>query len=112
MFKDCKRLKKVILPNGLTYISDRAFYECKSLKKISLPDSLTSIGEDSFFRCINLEEIHFPENLSFIFNGYEDYDCRHDSWEYYQDSFEGCDSLRRIFYYQKTEEILKKTFRR
>jgi hypothetical protein len=41
-------LKTVTLPNGLTTISEHAFYNCSKIASITLPESLTTIGTYAF----------------------------------------------------------------
>ena len=42
------RLVSLILPNGLTKISDKTFYGCTSLSSLTLPASVSSIGSFAF----------------------------------------------------------------
>lgn len=48
-----------LMAKGLSSIGDYAFGECKSLRKIQLPDSLTYIGKDAFLNCTRLEQMDF-----------------------------------------------------
>ena len=45
----------VIIPEGLTKISDGAFVSCTSLKTVVIPDGVTEIGEGAFASCTSLE---------------------------------------------------------
>ncbi len=54
-------LKKVILPDTVTYIDDNAFTGCVHLETVVLPKSLTSIGNSAFLGCESLTTL---ENLS------------------------------------------------
>jgi hypothetical protein len=47
-FEGCKKLKTVILKNGLTKIGHRAFAGCKMLKTINIPRTVTEIADDAF----------------------------------------------------------------
>ena len=47
-FEGCKKLKTVILKNGLTKIGRRAFAGCKNLKTINIPRTVTEIADDAF----------------------------------------------------------------
>ena len=46
------------LPNGVTKISDFAFYACDSLPGITIPDIVTSIGDRAFNKCASLTAIN------------------------------------------------------
>ena len=79
-------LKKVILPETVTYIADEAFedgYYTKvhsALEEIVLPESLKTIGEYAFSGCGALKSIHFPAGLEQIAKG----------------AFESCNSLENV----------------
>lgn len=79
-------LKKVILPETVTYIADAAFedgYYTKvhsALEEIVLPESLKTIGEYAFSGCGALKSIHFPAGLEQIAKG----------------AFESCNSLENV----------------
>lgn len=84
------KLEKVILPEGVVEIGDRAFQSAEALKDINLPSSLIRLGDCAFRKCFNLSitplilpenivsfenaflgcrsltEVELPENLSFI----------------------------------------------
>lgn len=51
-FKDCKTLKKVVIPNGITSIGENAF-SGSALAEITLPESVTSIDKTAFDGCAN-----------------------------------------------------------
>lgn len=56
----------VIIPEGVTYIADRAFDSCSQMQKATLPSTLKSIGSDAFFGCTLLAEINLPDSLESI----------------------------------------------
>ena len=43
-FKDCTRLKQVILPDTIRRIGEFAFKDCTRLERISIPDTVSDIG--------------------------------------------------------------------
>ena len=47
-FKDCTKLKSVVIPEGVTTIGYSAFEGCTSLESISLPESINFIDFFSF----------------------------------------------------------------
>jgi len=61
-----RKVKEVILPEGVIEISDMGFYYCDSLETITLPSSLEKIGRSAFYNCEKLTNIHIPENVSII----------------------------------------------
>ena len=63
-----------IVPDGVEYIGDRAFWGNEKLKNITFPDSLVNIGS-SVFGWTSLEQVIFPENLRDI-EAYAFYNCK------------------------------------
>ena len=60
--------QKLVLEEGITHISDSAFYRCTSLTgTLKLPDSLTSVGYSTFCGCKELTgTLVLPKNLTDI----------------------------------------------
>lgn len=56
-FSNCRRLKKIVLNEGLKKIGNKAFEACLSLQSITLPSTLTEIGDFAFQYCLNLREV-------------------------------------------------------
>ncbi|MBR2130963.1 MAG: leucine-rich repeat protein [Oscillospiraceae bacterium] len=44
-------IKKVVIEEGITHISDDAFNGCTGLKEVVMPESVTSIGDMAFYGC-------------------------------------------------------------
>ncbi len=65
-FKNCKKLRTVILPSTLKSIQNRAFNYCESLEVLHLPDSLETLGDSNFAHCGSLAEVTLPDNLKSI----------------------------------------------
>lgn len=64
-FYFCKKISKIILPEGLKEIGKDAFYGCESLSEIILPESVT--GKISAFSgCKSLKNIKIPEGVTVI----------------------------------------------
>eukprot|EP00571_Detonula_confervacea_P007130 CAMPEP_0172325076 /NCGR_PEP_ID=MMETSP1058-20130122/53089_1 /TAXON_ID=83371 /ORGANISM="Detonula confervacea, Strain CCMP 353" /LENGTH=628 /DNA_ID=CAMNT_0013041527 /DNA_START=19 /DNA_END=1905 /DNA_ORIENTATION=+ len=55
VFRHCRELKEVYLPEGLKRIGSGAFQGCVSLERINLPSTLESIGLGTFRDCEKLE---------------------------------------------------------
>ena len=60
-------IREVIIEEGITSVSNLAFYWCDKLTTVTLADSITTIGEDAFADC-PLESINVPANLKSIGN--------------------------------------------
>ena len=51
-------LTKLVIPEGVTYISGKAFYNCSNLISVTIPESIAEIGYSAFEGCNNLAEVH------------------------------------------------------
>ncbi len=49
----------LVIPDGVTTISNYAFAEYEGLVSVTVPESVTTIGTDVFFCCYNLDFVHF-----------------------------------------------------
>ena len=65
-FKNCRQLQAVTLPASLKTISSFVFADCRSLESIVLPDSLLELGEGAFMDCISLKSIRIPDGVAII----------------------------------------------
>lgn len=54
------------VPEPVVIILDSAFRNCAKLKKVILPPTLEVIHPDAFFGCVALSDVSFPERLSVI----------------------------------------------
>lgn len=61
-------IKEIIILDGVTNVSDRAFYCCSSLTKVTLPSSVTEIGNKSFANCMALESVTMTDSVTIIGN--------------------------------------------
>ncbi len=52
-------VKKLTVNNGITYISENAFYGCNALENADIPVSVTSFGAGAFGGCEALESVSF-----------------------------------------------------
>ena len=62
-------IKEFVIPDGVTKISDEAFFGCTELESVVIPDSVTSIGEDAFAWCDSLTSIVIPDSVTTIGDG-------------------------------------------
>lgn len=65
-FYECRNLKEITIPNGVTEIGEYAFRGCKSLESITIPDGVTTIGDYAFSYCDNLTSITIPDSVTSI----------------------------------------------
>ena len=75
-------LKKIFIPNTVTYIGDYSFSGCKNLTEIQIPDSVNYIGKRAFSECENIFTISIPKNITTIRSG----------------AFESCNNLTDVFW--------------
>ena len=61
-----KKIKAVVIENGVTHIGANSFYECASLIKVTIPNSVKSIGHRSFCKCTALANITIPNSVTSI----------------------------------------------
>ncbi len=79
-YSEQSNIKVVVLENGVTSISDYAFYECTGLASITIPDGVTSIGNYAFYRCTGLTSVAIGNCVTSIGNS----------------AFDGCTGLTSI----------------
>lgn len=63
-FQWCKALESVEIPLGVETIGNMAFTECGSLESIEFPDTVKEIGEYAFSHCASLKSVVLPKNLT------------------------------------------------
>lgn len=68
-FYGCSNLNSVELPDSIKTIGNYAFKNCGKLANVKLPVSTTKIGESAFYGCAGLTDITIGENVTKI----EDY---------------------------------------
>ncbi len=57
---------KVIIPEGIEYIGDRAFENCSKITEIILPESIIGIGEGAFLNNNLINTLSFPNKIEKI----------------------------------------------
>ena len=57
---------KLVIPDGVTSIGDRAFSGCSGLTEITIPDSVTSIGNSAFSGCSGLTSVTIGNSVKSI----------------------------------------------
>ena len=72
MFRACRNLTSVTIPNSVTSIGGGAFNSCSGLTSIEIPYSVTDIAENAFYGCSNLKTVYNSSSLTFT-KGSTDY---------------------------------------
>ena len=67
-FYNCKKLRSVTIPEGVTKIADGIFMRANYLREINLPSTLTTIEAHAFAYCESVRNITIPESVSTIGN--------------------------------------------
>ena len=65
-FGTCANLTEVVLPEGLTVLSDYLFDRCDVLERVNIPSTVTLIDECAFQNCYALQDVELPEGLETI----------------------------------------------
>ncbi len=63
---------ELVVPDGVTTISGRAFQDCDSLTSVVIPDNVTTIGNGAFYGCYRLAEVVNKSPFITITKGSED----------------------------------------
>lgn len=65
-FAYCKKLKTVVLNEGLTSMANYAFAYNRALEEIVIPSSIQTMGMNIFLYCTALKKVTLPEGLTTI----------------------------------------------
>ena len=87
-------LKRVIIEEGITSVSDWAFYDQQSLIEVELPKTLKTIGSSSFYCCKKLPSITIPNSVTVISDS----------------AFASCNDLAEINYNGQLESLIYNAF--
>ena len=82
LFLNDAMITELVLPYGLTSISNYAFWNCNGLTSVTIPDSVTWIGREAFRNCSGLASVTIPDSVTSI-------------GEY---AFYGCDELTDVYF--------------
>lgn len=65
-FKDCQRIKSVVINANIREILDEAFEKCYYMESISLPSTLEQIHFGAFYDCTSLKSLTIPSRVWII----------------------------------------------
>ncbi len=65
-FEGCSSLTSVTIPESVTTIGARAFSDCWNLTNVTIPGSVTSIGSYAFLRCRSFSNMTIPDSITSI----------------------------------------------
>ena len=54
----------LVIPDGITTISNYAFIGCTNLKSVHIPEGVTSVGKYAFSKCTGLTSVEIPSTLT------------------------------------------------
>ncbi len=83
--------KSYVIPEGVRYIGERAFFGGIYLQSVTIADSVVSIGDGAFSGCSVLEEVVLGDESNLKYIGYE--------------AFNYCSSLKEFTIPEKVDEI-------
>lgn len=68
VFQTCPKLKKVVLPNTITYIAHGNFMYCDSLMSINIPPSVKRVGPPNFGMNSYVESVYrsLPDTIEYV----------------------------------------------
>ena len=69
LFKNCKKIESVVIPDTIERIYEGAFENCISLKTVSMGKNVRSIYNNAFKNCQSLTSITLPENITSLNEG-------------------------------------------
>ncbi len=56
----------IVIPDGITKISNCAFQNCVNITSVTIPESVTVIGDYAFSGCVNLANVNIPDGVTTI----------------------------------------------
>ena len=66
VFAGCEKLRRIVIPDGVTTIAGFVFDHADYLRYVELPSTVTEIGTYSFAHCTAITELNFPVALEKI----------------------------------------------
>ena len=63
LYVDGVAVSNLTIPNGVSFISNYAFYQCRCISSLTIPSSVVSIGSSTFEDCTGLTSLTLSEGL-------------------------------------------------
>ena len=67
IFRNCRNLKNIAIPENVTEIPNGTFINCSSLAAITIPQGVGEIGSNAFYGCSSLTSIEIPEGVKYLY---------------------------------------------
>ena len=64
LYLDGEEIKELVIPDGVTAISDFAFLDCDGLTSVTIPNSVVSLGNASFCWCSGITSISIGSGIT------------------------------------------------
>lgn len=116
LFTNEGQITNLVIPMGVTAVSDCAFMNCVGITSATIPDGLKSIGENAFSSCENLQFVSIPDSVvsigqyAFSYCGFEDIVLPQTVELLGVGAFFGCGKLKTINIPNTLTEIRPNTF--
>ncbi len=65
-FEDCRGLTTLLIPSSVAHIGEAAFRGCTGLAAVAIPNGVTEIGRELFSGCTGLREVALPDSVTSI----------------------------------------------
>lgn len=69
LIRYCGSEARVVVPDGITAIGEKAFAGNEAIDRVVLPETVTAIGEEAFADCLLLQTINLPKGLTVLEKG-------------------------------------------
>ncbi len=66
LYLNGEEIRKLVIPNTVTYIGKNTFQSCTALTSVTIPNSVTSIGGSAFQYCSGLTSVTIPNSVTSI----------------------------------------------
>ncbi|MBR6825853.1 MAG: leucine-rich repeat protein [Oscillospiraceae bacterium] len=115
-FANCRKLRKVTLPESVNCIGEQAFAGCKALEEVNLPKAITWIGMGAFSDCVNLRTavlsapVEYMGEYVFSGSGLREFIFPEGTVEIPDGTFYECESLKKITVPQGIRSVVGNAF--